>query len=55
MVRADFFATVAIEIFPEVCAGQLRRGAVGLGLPQPIDVGRIAAIAACGVGGVSAD
>jgi hypothetical protein len=55
MVTVDFFAVVAIEIFRKVCARQLRRGAVRLGSPQPIDIGRIAAIAACSVEAVTAD
>jgi hypothetical protein len=37
-VTSEFFTAVASEIFQEVCARQLRRGAVGFGSPQAIDI-----------------
>jgi hypothetical protein len=55
MTTVDFFARIVIEIFRKVCARQLRCSAVRLESPQQIDIGRIAAIAVCGVEVVSAD
>jgi len=54
-VTGDFVERIVIETFRKVCARQLRCGTVRLESPQPIDIGRIAAIAACGVDAVSAD
>jgi hypothetical protein len=55
MGTVDFLAEIAIEIFPKVRARQLRCGAAGFWASQPIAIGGLAATAACGVGGVSAD
>ena len=55
MGTGDFFERIAVTIFSEVGARQLRRSAVRLQSPQAIDIQRIAAIAAGGVEVVSPD
>ena len=55
MVSGDFFAWIVFTAFSKVGAKQLRFRVVRWELPQPIDVGRIAAIVTCGVEVVSAD
>ncbi|MFZ1933144.1 MAG: hypothetical protein WCB27_01195 [Thermoguttaceae bacterium] len=55
MGAGDLLRRIVVGIFPKVGARQLRRSRVGVESPQAIDIRRITAITAGGVGVVTSD